>query len=212
MIDLTEKIERLEKKVARQRRFNLLLALAALALVFGGAVHGAGDGVLGILKVREIQLINDRGRVAGVIGTREDGGFLDLRNRQGASGFIAHGSPGGGRMALYNARGRVTMVAAHKNGSPLWIMKRESDPASVILGLHRAGPVMIFKSTHNKTLFYMGLSDDRQKMLIDLFNLDGVRVAGMRNDAAGDGLVEACDGNRVCQSLSPRNAMVAAWK
>ncbi len=210
-MNLAEKIERLEKKVARQHRFNLLLVMAAVALMFGGAAHGTGGQVVKILKVREIQVINNRGRVAGVIGTREDGGFLDLRNRLGASGFIAHGALGGGRMALYNSRGRVTMVAAHKSGNPLWIMKRDSDPASVILGLHRSGPVMTFKSPLNKTLFYMGLSDDRQKMLIDLFNLDGVRVAGLQNDTEGNGLVEACTGAKVCQSLSPRNAMAAAW-
>ena len=211
-MNLEAKIEELEKKVARQHRFNLLLVMAAVALVFGGAVHGAGGQVMDLLKVREIQVINDRGGVAGVLGTREGGGFLDLRNRAGASGFIAHGSLGGGRMALYNARGKVTTVVAHKNGSPLWIMKRESDPASVILGLHRSGPVMTFKSPLGKTLFYMGMSDDRQKMLIDLFNLDGVRVAGLRNDARGNGLVEACNTEQVCQSLSPRNAMAAVWK
>ncbi len=206
-MNLEEKITRLEKKVARQRRFNLLLVMAAVALMFGGAAHGAGEQVVQRLKVREIQVIDNRGRVAGVIGTREDGGFLDLRNRLGASGFIAHGSPGGGRFALYNSRGRVTMVAAHKNGNPLWIMKRQSDPATVILGLHRGGPVMTFRSPLNKTLFYMGLSDDGRKMLIDLFNLDGVRVAGLQNDAEGNGLVQACNRKQVCQSLSPRNSM-----
>ena len=59
----------------------------------------------------------------------------------------------------------------------------------------------------DKTLFSMGFSDDRQKMPIYLFNLDGVRAAGPRNHTEGNGLVEACNGAKVRQPLSSQNAM-----
>ncbi len=207
---LEEKIAALEGSLRWQRRLTVLLLLAVVGLVLGGVSHRMEDQVIETLRVRSLEVLNGRGRVAALLSTRKDGGFLDVRNRLGASGFIAHGDLSGGRVGMYDASGRVTMAMAHKNGSPLLVLKRQKDKATAILGIHRNGPVMTLKSIHNKTLYYLGLSDNRGRMTLDLFNPAGARVAGLRSGEKGEGLVQACTAAGQCRTFSPTGGRMAS--
>ena len=156
-----QRMQKLEKQVRRQRRWNIALGVL---VVVGGMMAAKGiQEVPDVIRAKKIQVVDDDGKVlVGMAGDKHGGVLAVANGSEQEVAVLAAESNGGNLLLLNNDKVPQVILSMTKNGGGIDIMNSlGKKSAGMVAGEDGMGFISVFNSKGKGAVDMMGLTGDK---------------------------------------------------